>query len=178
MTIDIGAPADGRGSSWALGYTIISLDNPANENGNIDEIQVYAASNIEGFVVAVFDFSFGEFYKTRSRVVIGNVTAGSQQPFTGLTLACLIGDYIGCYYSAGTIERDTDGGLGILYRLEDQTTVDNETSYATVAGDLFSLFGFSVVAGWTHKFIGVSNASIGKINGVAIADILKVNSVE
>ena len=30
---------------------------------------------------------------------------------------------------------------------------------------------------WTHKFIGVANASIGKINGVSIANIGKVNGV-
>ncbi len=36
----------------------------------------------------------------------------------------------------------------------------------------------AVAAGWTHKFLGVANASIGKINGVAIADIKAVNGVE
>jgi len=33
-------------------------------------------------------------------------------------------------------------------------------------------------AGWSHKFLGVANAAIGKICGVAIADIKKVNGVE
>lgn len=32
-------------------------------------------------------------------------------------------------------------------------------------------------AGWSHKFLGVANASIGKINGIAIASIGKVNGV-
>ncbi len=32
-------------------------------------------------------------------------------------------------------------------------------------------------AGWSHKFLGVANASIGKINGVSLASINKVNGV-
>lgn len=32
-------------------------------------------------------------------------------------------------------------------------------------------------AGWTHKYLGVANASIGKISGVAIASIVKVDGV-
>ncbi len=46
------------------------------------------------------------------------------------------------------------------------TNADNGISIAAV-----------VAAGWSHKFLGVANASIDKINSVAIADILKVNSV-
>jgi len=36
----------------------------------------------------------------------------------------------------------------------------------------------AAAAGWTHKYLGVANASIGKINGVAKASIKKVNGVE
>ena len=32
-------------------------------------------------------------------------------------------------------------------------------------------------AGWAHKYLGVANAAIGKINGVAIAAIAKVDGV-
>ena len=35
----------------------------------------------------------------------------------------------------------------------------------------------AAVGGWSHKYLGVANASIGKINGVAIASILKVNGI-
>ncbi|KKK46354.1 hypothetical protein LCGC14_3164010, partial [marine sediment metagenome] len=47
------------------------------------------------------------------------------------------------------------------------TNTDNGISIAAV-----------VAAGWSHKFLGVANASIGKISGVAIADIKAVNGVE
>lgn len=38
--------------------------------------------------------------------------------------------------------------------------------------------GETEVAGWAHKYLGVANANVAKICGVAIADIKKVNGVE
>jgi len=35
----------------------------------------------------------------------------------------------------------------------------------------------AAAGGWTHDFMGVANANIGKINGVLKANISKVNGV-
>lgn len=55
-----------------------------------------------------------------------------------------------------------------------------KASFTTSADKAYSIYCTyeAVAAGWTHKYLGVANASIGKINGVAKASIKKVNGVE
>jgi len=55
-----------------------------------------------------------------------------------------------------------------------------ETLYTSTSTYKYSIYCTyeEAAAGWSHKFLGVANASIGKINGIAIADIKAVNGVE
>ena len=113
--IDIGSAATDRDSSHITDYTIVSFDNPANDTGTIDTIEVWADTSLTSFQVATFIDEGSNVLSTRDSETIGNVTSGSMQTISGLDMDVVAGDYIGFYASAGQVERSNSVGVGYWY---------------------------------------------------------------
>jgi len=139
-SIDIGAAAIDRSSTGPSGYTNIYPDNPANDTGAITSVEIWANSQLSNCEVATFYLVSGNNYSTRDYETIGTVTAGSKQTFSGLNMAVQTGDYIGMYFSAGAIERDSSGGAGRYYINGDYIPCTN-TTFGYAAGYIASLYG-------------------------------------
>jgi len=139
--IDVGAAAINRASTCGSGITLIGLDNPANANGTITTIQVWAFSNITGFRVGTFYLVANTTYKCRASTTIGNITSGSVQTFTNLTINVIAGDYVGCYLGSGGVEQDTSGYAGICYISGDYTSPGTQATYTLQSGAAISLHG-------------------------------------
>ena len=153
IAIDIGEQAINRGSTAATGITWVSQDNPANASGKITSIEIWANSALVNCEVATFFVVSGNNLSTRDTHSIGAVTSGSKQTFSGLDIDVEVGDYIGVYYTAGALERDTSGYPGGLwYRNTDAIPCTNET-FTEAGGDTISLYGTGTTAvGWPHKW--------------------------
>ena len=114
--IDIGSPAITGATSGMTNITRINGNNPANLAGTITSVEVFAkTADITGAKVATFYSTGVNQFSTRAIAAIGTITQGSTQTFTGLSLACEIGDYIGIYGTAGQICLQTAGGVGGWY---------------------------------------------------------------
>jgi len=145
--IDIGAEAKDRPSLEAGNTTHIALDNPANLTGKITSIELWF-----GGVFDATDVRVGTFYGTapnftcRDYAVIGDVARGSKQTFTKdseetpLAIAVEAGDYIGIFNNVGQLESTTVIGLGIYYKVGDQTETGEQT-YGLYAGVIISVYG-------------------------------------
>lgn len=183
--IDVGPGAIARTDGFTSGYTIFSFDNPANAAGNLDTVELWFRTNGVGVRVGTFFLVSGTTYQCRDSVVIGAVTAGSKQTFSGLTnFDVTAGDYIGCYYTGGSIERGYAGGLGYAYCWGENIDPGDQGSYTLVVNPNFyiiSIYGTGTEAGGgpanISKFNGIAKASIGKIDGIALASISKVCGV-
>jgi len=110
-SIDAGAAASNRASELTYGYTLLDKTNPADGNGTITSVEIWANTNLGGCKVGTFyeDGGSGK-YTCRDSASIGSVTSGSKQTFSGLSIDVQTGDLIGIYYSSGTLERDGTGG--------------------------------------------------------------------
>jgi len=178
MAIDVGAPATDRASDLGTGYTWVLKDNPANASGIINTVEIWAETEMTGCKVATFyrpdPGGFPDNLTARDVVTLGNVTAGSKQTFSSLSLDVEADDYIGLVFSTGAIERDSAGGLGVWHLAGDQTACENE-EFDPRSGRIASLYGTGVEPGWTGKIMGVTNPA--KIMGIDVANIAKVNGV-
>lgn len=144
MTIDIGEAAINRANSAPFtSYTYINKENPANNSGIIDTVEIYAETlaTLYDCVVGTFYTTNGNTLKCRDSVLIGMVEAGAKRTFSGLSLAVETGDYIGCYYTEGNIEMDTSGYAGLWYVSGEYIDPGDETTYALLAGYVISLYG-------------------------------------
>ena len=139
--IDVGSTAIDRASSQVAGFTFIDLANPANDTGSLDTIALWCTIDLAGVVVATFlqDATPTDFTPV-DRVVLGAVTAGSEQEFTGLGLTINVGNFIGIYWTNGTLEIDNTGGSGVYYKAGDQTAAGKQT-YTNVANRAQSVYG-------------------------------------
>ena len=138
-TITVGDAAIDRASSLSFGNTYMSLGNPANAGGILDTAEVWAATSISGLRVGTFYLVSGTTYKCRDSMTIGSVTAGAKQTFTGLSLAVQQGDFIGCYFTGGSIERDTSGGSGLRYKSGEYIDPGDEASFTLFSNNAMSL---------------------------------------
>ena len=111
--IDIGAEAIDRTRYAPQLNTIVEKSNPANADGTITSIEVWAYANLINCIVGTFYKTNSNTLKCRDSVEIGNVPAGSKQVFQGLSLAVKAGDYIGFYFDEGTGDRELAGYEGI-----------------------------------------------------------------
>ena len=138
-TIDVGIAANDRASQLIGGYTYIGVDNPANDTGILDTIEIWAYSNMSGCKAGTFSGS-STSYDDRDYETIGSVTAGSRQTFTGLAIDVTSGDFLGFYCSSGYIEASTSGGSGVYDKSGDQFGSGVQT-YALINGYGISLYG-------------------------------------
>ena len=137
--IDIGSAAiDRAGTSGGAGYTFLSTDNLANAAGTITSVEIWANSSLSGCKVATFYSTGANKYSTRGIATIGSVPAGSKQTFTGLSLACEIGDCIGLYYDTGLMEMSTS--VGHLYYCSGNVIPCSATQFTDGGVAILSLY--------------------------------------
>lgn len=137
--LDIGAEAIDRPSQAATNYTFIAADNPCNGDGEIDTVEIWAATAMSGVEVAIFYKTDGSTFSTRANHTIGNVAAGSKIS-TPVSLSVKAGDYIGFYCSGGAIERNTSGGQGWWYKSGDNIPCTG-AAFTYEAANIISLKG-------------------------------------
>jgi len=138
--IDIGSGAIDRAiGNPQGGATVIDLANPANQTGVIDRIEIWFSANATGVKVGTF-FGTAPTFTSRDVAIIGSVTAGSKQVFTGLNIAVQAGDYLGIYCTTGDMEYDTSGGVNIYFLAGDQFGAGAQV-YTQNAGDAQSVYG-------------------------------------
>lgn len=178
--IDVGSPATNRASASANTRTIILAENPANDTGILDSVEIWAATNATGCKVGTF-YGSSTTYTSRDYELLGNVAQGSKQTFTGLSIDVVASDLIGFYIASGNIERDNSGYLGYYYSEASSDYFDGASHSYTYSGTYYtcSLYATGDTGGWANiaKINGIAAGDIAKINGIAVADIAKINGV-
>lgn len=161
--IDIGSTAEDRATVVAP-FTLIEANNPANADGKITSIEIFAASgeDLVDCEVATFIHEGSNVFSTRDSVVIGSVTGGSKQVFP-VDLDVEAGDYIGIFFSDGQIEKDNTGNL-MWFKAGDNIPCTSETFSQSSAGTL-SLYGEG--GGVTHEasvtFAGAASMAVNAV---------------
>jgi len=169
--IDIGGGATDRNDAHNPNHTIIDQANPANDSGTITTIYTWFATTGANFQVGFFEEVSADTFTTRSDQNLGSVTPGSQQSFTGLSLAVVAGDYIGTVYTSGTIDYSTPGATTGIWRElnQDYVPCTNQAITDQGVGRNPSLYGEgATAAGWAGEFCGVT---VAEFDGVTPAEI-------
>ncbi len=146
LPIDIGPDPIDRMFSSMSGTTYISQDNPANASGILHTIKIWAASALFGLVVGTFYTINADILKCRDSELVPPVAPGSEQTITGLSIAVEEGDYIGCYFTTGGIERDLFGFVGVWEAGGNHTNPGDEDWYLPYGGAAISLYGIGEAA--------------------------------
>lgn len=159
--IDVGATAADRDTSYSFGNTFVGLDNPANYTGTIDTIEIWATTDITGLRVGTFYLVSGTDYKCRdSEAIAGTITSGSKQT-KSVSIDVVVGDYIGCYFTAGSIEMSTSGYAGVYYISGEYIDPDDQATYSELgSGRAMSLYGTGETPSVTVTATGVSSGEI------------------
>jgi len=140
MTIAIGAPAVEGDTQFTQAWTWLNKEGPANASGIIDTVKIYATTGAEGDLVGCFVGIFyvvsGDTLKCRSAVEIGAVEGGAERTFPGLSLAVEAGDFIGLYFSDGSIRYRNSAGAGLWHSNAEvnHCVVDDQFEYTPLVG--------------------------------------------
>jgi hypothetical protein len=118
-TIDIGADATNRNDNNGGDYTIIDGNNPANDSGSITTFELWFFTDGTGVEIGTF-FGSPTTFTSRDYEIVGAVTAGSKQTFSGLDCSVETGDLVGFYLTTGAIEASTSGGTTCYFKSRDQ----------------------------------------------------------
>ncbi len=123
----------------------------ANENGTCSRVYIWAASEMTVTDIASFyDDGGANEYSTRAGYSEGlsiTVTTGACREFTSgdgdfTAFSMTSGDYLGIYFSGGTIERSTSSGNGYRYASGgDDRIPANQDTFLLTAGDDIALSG-------------------------------------
>ncbi len=180
-SIDVGAAATDRASNAATSTRVVGT-NPANATGTIDTVEIYASETMTDTEVASFYVVSGNNLSTRDSEAIGSVNQGSKQTFGSLSMSINADDYIGTYYSAGRIEKNTlTTGQPYWYVAGDNIPCTNVAFTAVSNGGDMSLYGTGTESGggWTtiSTINSVGEASIGKVNSIEKASIGKFKGI-
>lgn len=146
--IDMGMPATDRPAYSQNDITFIDAENPADANGFIDTIEIWANTTLVGCKVATMKKTGANKFKCRSVAYLGDVTPGSMQTFTELSLDVRTGDYLAIYFSTGRLEESSydigsypKGHRGLY---GDYLTPGLETdAFDDIPGYALSLHGFA-----------------------------------
>ena len=186
MPIDVGPGAiDRAASAGGQTDTWIDLDNPANESGTIDTVELWLVGGADNFKVGFFYNAGGTNYTCSSSATLGAVASGSKQTFSDLSLSVEAGDFIGYWCWQGSMKLDT-GGATRLIRSNDGTdhvTAEEEADFST-GWDTWavSIYGTGTAGGGGGPDIGsldsIEAASISTVDGMAWAtDIATIDGV-
>ena len=145
--IDIGSAAIKRAFSGPTTSTYIFKTNPANEDGKITSIEIYADATMSNVEVATFFNVSGNNFTTRDTHSIGTVTAGAKRTFT-VNMDVHEGDYLGFHMTAGRFYWNATGGLGYwFYSGTDKIPCTNETfTLGSGTTYIYSIYGTGVTA--------------------------------
>lgn len=157
-TIDVGSAAEDRASQAtlyqsAVGYrTQIDYNNAANATGNIDTVKAWFNTATAGNSCKVGTFADGGsgVFTCNDGESIGEVVAGSEQTYTGLTIAINTGEFIGADARAAvSLILDTVGfgGAGVYWVAGQLCDPADSDTFALLAGDILSLNGTGTEAG-------------------------------
>lgn len=139
--IDIGAGATDRAASTTIDKTQLDLNNPANDTGILDTVELYFATGSDGANIKIGTFyGSSTSWTSRDYETIGSVSSGSKQTFTGKSIDVQTGDIIGIYGTGGELELTATGGSGMLYKSGDQFGAGTQT-YTSLSGRISSMFG-------------------------------------
>jgi len=153
LAIDVGADAINR-SGNSVSSTIVDGSNPANADGTIDTVQIFANTNMSTCRAATFYVVSGNNLSTRDYETLGVVTAGSTQTFSGLDIDVLAGDYIGEYHPDGSIDHALSGGVGYWRAYgSDKIPCTNE-EFTWNSGRVVSLYGTGTEGGGATEKTG------------------------
>ncbi len=144
QSVDIG-PGALTGSVSLAGYTILSDNNPANADGSLDTLEVWYKTNATGAKLGTF-YGSGTSYTRRDYELIGDVTSGSKQTFTGLACDVVSGDFIGVYSSTGAVIYRAITGSYAYYKSGDQFNAGTQT-YGRDTNYSPSLYGTGTESG-------------------------------
>jgi len=150
VAIDIGCPAINRAAFHASGNTLINTGNPANASGKITSVQVYALSTMSNCVAIILDLVDTNTFTARDYQAIGTVTSNAVRTFD-VDLDVEAGDYLGIYFTDGSLEKGWDG-VGIWYKSGDYKECVEEV-FTFQADGILSLYGTGTTeVGWSHKW--------------------------
>jgi hypothetical protein len=141
VPIDVGGACIDRPSYRIMSaYTWIDKNNPANANGTITNVCVYAnAVTANDWYAGIFYLVSGTTYKCRSAANIGVQSGGSNN--NAVSLAIQAGDLIGVYASSSDRLEQTLSGNEQMYKPGNTCVADNEGEYSALADRELSLYG-------------------------------------
>lgn len=134
MAVDVGPEADGVGTAFEANYTVVYTNNPANADGIIDTVEVWAETSLVNCVVGTFYLISGTTLKCRDSVVLGAVASGAKRTFSELSLTIREGDFIGIYCTGGKLLNKSSGGSGYYFVSGEYIDPGDETSYSQDGG--------------------------------------------
>ena len=166
MAIDIGSPAIDRPVGITTG-TFIDLNNPAEFNFTIHEVQVWFKTNATGVRVGTFyrvsyNQTFGWLYKCRASTPEGVAISGGSLQTIAAAITALIGDYIGCYFVDGTLAMtQSDAGA-------------DDVRIITGGGECIDPGDQGYTGGWATSRISVygTESPIPPLTGAGVAQII------
>ena len=143
--IDIGSEASDRAATTnCANYTCIDYNNASNEIGLLTSVELWCDSNANSVKIGTFDEVGANTFTNRDYTSVGNVTSGSKQTFSGLSIDVSSGDYIGVVSTSGTIDHSTSGGSGKYRIVGDQFGQSNVNFGSIVASQTLSLYGIGI----------------------------------
>lgn len=180
--IDIGSNAENRNGSGVITTTTrVDKNNPANDSGIITDIYIWLSYRADAGTVWVGTFSaVGNVLTCRDSVNLGDVPAGSEQHYGGLSLAVAAGDYIGVYAKTGTqynIEYTTNAGAGWWYYAGECIDPSDSQTFTSGADKALSLNGVGVTLSNIAKIGSVDFDAVASVGAIAIGDISDIGGV-
>lgn len=141
-TITVGLKPILRNINQGDDWTCVELNAPANGTGTCTAGSAYFEVGTDDLTVGTFSGS-STTYTCRDSGYVGPVSGGGEQPFSGLTINVVTGDFVGCYFenpAAAALERDSAGFLG-YYRVSGKFIDPNDSSsdYALQTDDAISI---------------------------------------
>ena len=138
VPIDVGVTNTEPTFSFSSDKTIIQLGNPANATGIITNVELNIGTSMVGLIIGTFSFSSGNTYICKSSLSIGSLSVGINT-LIDLSLSINVGDYIGCYYSSGSIYSPFTGA-GLAWLSGSHISVNDSGVYTISDRDLY-LYG-------------------------------------
>jgi hypothetical protein len=166
-TIDIGDGAINR-SQTEVGDTLISNDNPANDTGSLDTVEVWPNANMTTCVVGTCFLVSGTTFTTRDYTDVGAVTAGAKRTFTGEDIDVEAADFVS-WCGDNKIEYANTGNSGVWHGDYGVTPFTNEVFNSMLAGDAFSVYATGETAAQPQSITLTAIAEVSSVQAPSVA---------